>query len=83
MASKAIRRIARFDTRLTFSPGFYFAVQSGGNFEIDYTVMDPDDKVLLEGSNERQGDYIFTANKVSRHQTSSTRDASGIKTRAD
>jgi len=26
--------------------------------------MDPDDKVLLEGVNERQGDYIFTANKV-------------------
>lgn len=44
--------------------GFYFAVQSGGNFEVDYTVMDPDDKVLLEGINERQGDYIFTANKV-------------------
>jgi hypothetical protein len=44
--------------------GFYFAVQSGGNFEVDYTVMDPDDKVLLEGVNERQGDYIFTANKV-------------------
>lgn len=45
--------------------GFYFAVQSGGNFEVDFTVMDPDDKVLLESSNERQGDYIFTANKVS------------------
>lgn len=44
--------------------GFYFAVQSGGSFDIDYAVMDPDDKVLLEGSNERQGDFIFTANKV-------------------
>ncbi|KAK8849646.1 hypothetical protein IAR55_004981 [Kwoniella newhampshirensis] len=44
--------------------GFYFAVQSGGNFEIDYVVMDPDDKVLLEGVAEKQGDYIFTANKV-------------------
>lgn len=31
---------------------------------MDYVVMDPDDKVLLEGSDERQGDYIFTANKV-------------------
>lgn len=26
--------------------------------------MDPDDRVLLTGKNERQGDYIFTANKV-------------------
>ena len=39
-------------------------MQSGGSFEIDYVVMDPDDKILLEGTNERQGDYIFTANKV-------------------
>jgi hypothetical protein len=45
--------------------GFYFAVQSGGSFDVDYVVMDPDDKVLLEGNNERQGDYIFTANKAS------------------
>ncbi|ODN72923.1 hypothetical protein L202_08338 [Cryptococcus amylolentus CBS 6039] len=44
--------------------GFYFAVQSGGNFEIDYIVMDPDDKVILEGVAEKQGDYIFTANKL-------------------
>ncbi|WVQ66084.1 uncharacterized protein L199_004262 [Kwoniella botswanensis] len=44
--------------------GFYFAVQSGGNFEIDYVVMDPDDKVILEGVAEKQGDYIFTANQV-------------------
>ncbi|WVQ77726.1 hypothetical protein IAR50_007416 [Cryptococcus sp. DSM 104548] len=44
--------------------GFYFAVQSGGNFEIDYIVMDPDDKVILEGVGEKQGDYIFTANKL-------------------
>ncbi|WRT69667.1 uncharacterized protein IL334_006657 [Kwoniella shivajii] len=44
--------------------GFYFAVQSGGNFEIDYVVMDPDDKVVLEGVAEKQGDYIFTANKI-------------------
>jgi hypothetical protein len=45
--------------------GFYFAVQSGGSFDIDFSVTDPDDVSLLEGNNERQGDYIFTANKVS------------------
>ncbi|RXK35447.1 hypothetical protein M231_07302 [Tremella mesenterica] len=44
--------------------GFYFAVQSGGSFEIDYAIMNPDDVVLLQGTNERQGDYIFTANKI-------------------
>jgi hypothetical protein len=45
--------------------GFYFSVQSGGSFDIDYTVQDPNEKVILEGQAERQGDYIFTANIVS------------------
>ncbi|KAI8335315.1 emp24/gp25L/p24 family/GOLD-domain-containing protein [Chlamydoabsidia padenii] len=42
--------------------GFYFAVQSGGSFDIDYKVSDPREKVVLEGKGERQGDYVFTAN---------------------
>ncbi|KIO22527.1 hypothetical protein M407DRAFT_245115 [Tulasnella calospora MUT 4182] len=44
--------------------GFYFAVQSGGSFDIDFEVTAPDGKVLLEGKREKQGDYVFTANSV-------------------
>ncbi|TFK71387.1 hypothetical protein BDN72DRAFT_935763 [Pluteus cervinus] len=44
--------------------GFYFAVQSGGSFDIDFDVKDPTDKVILDGQRERQGDYVLTANKV-------------------
>lgn len=44
--------------------GFYFAVQSGGSFDIDFAVTGPGDVSLLEGRKERQGDYIFTANEV-------------------
>ncbi|ORZ03417.1 emp24/gp25L/p24 family/GOLD-domain-containing protein [Syncephalastrum racemosum] len=44
--------------------GFYFAVQSGGSFDIDFTVKDPQNKVILDGERERQGDYVFTANHV-------------------
>ncbi|KAI0653119.1 emp24/gp25L/p24 family/GOLD-domain-containing protein [Cubamyces menziesii] len=44
--------------------GFYFAVQSGGSFDIDFEVKDPNEKVLLDGKRERQGDYVFTANTV-------------------
>ncbi|KAJ7074472.1 emp24/gp25L/p24 family/GOLD-domain-containing protein [Mycena amicta] len=44
--------------------GFYFAVQSGGSFDIDFDVKDPNDKIMLEGQRERQGDYVFTANYV-------------------
>ncbi|KAI0028020.1 emp24/gp25L/p24 family/GOLD-domain-containing protein [Vararia minispora EC-137] len=44
--------------------GFYFAVQSGGTFDIDFEVKDPNEKVLLDGQREHQGDYVFTANTV-------------------
>ncbi|CAG8621420.1 12670_t:CDS:2 [Funneliformis caledonium] len=43
---------------------FYFAVQSGGSFDIDYLVTDPRNKMILSGERERQGDYVFTANLV-------------------
>ncbi|ETN36693.1 uncharacterized protein HMPREF1541_08971 [Cyphellophora europaea CBS 101466] len=40
---------------------FYFAVQSGGSFDVDYSVTSPIDKIVLSGEKERQGDYVFTA----------------------
>ena len=44
--------------------GFYFAVQSGGHFDIDYSVHDPDQKLIIGGHKERQLDIIFTGNTV-------------------
>ncbi|KAF2179770.1 hypothetical protein K469DRAFT_715866 [Zopfia rhizophila CBS 207.26] len=41
---------------------FYFAVQSGGSFDVDYSVVGPNEKVILDGTKERQGDFVFTAN---------------------
>ncbi|TPX10916.1 uncharacterized protein E0L32_008122 [Thyridium curvatum] len=43
---------------------FYFAVQSGGSFDVDYEVTGPSGKVIVEGEKERQADYVFTANDV-------------------
>jgi len=43
---------------------FYFAVQSGGSFDIDYTVFGPSEKVIMSNSKERQGDFVFTAQEV-------------------
>ncbi|EXJ76500.1 uncharacterized protein A1O5_01008 [Cladophialophora psammophila CBS 110553] len=40
---------------------FYFAVQSGGSFDIDYEVVGPNDKRIMAGEKERQGDFVFTA----------------------
>lgn len=47
--------------------GFYFAVQSGGSFEIDWIVTNPLNKVIIQGEKERQGDFIFTAQEVGEH----------------
>ncbi|KAI9834558.1 MAG: hypothetical protein M1819_002934 [Sarea resinae] len=47
---------------------FYFAVQSGGSFDVDYSVVGPNDKVILDGSKERQGDFVFTANEVGEYR---------------
>ncbi|KAI9818362.1 MAG: hypothetical protein M1826_001384 [Phylliscum demangeonii] len=42
---------------------FYYAVQSGGSFDVDYAVHGPHDKVILTGEKERQGDFVFTASE--------------------
>ncbi|KAJ4302157.1 hypothetical protein N0V88_002293 [Collariella sp. IMI 366227] len=43
---------------------FYFAVQSGGSFDIDYKVTGPNGKYVLDGQKERQGDFVFTAREI-------------------
>ncbi len=45
-----------------------FKVQSGGSFDIDYSVVGPADKVILDGQKERQGDFVFTANDVGEYR---------------
>jgi hypothetical protein len=47
---------------------FYFAVQSGGSFDVDYSVVGPNEKSILEGEKERQGDFVFTANDVGEYR---------------
>lgn len=39
-------------------------MQSGGSFDIDYQVTGPLDKVILDGTKERQGDFVFTAQSI-------------------
>ncbi|KAJ3127869.1 hypothetical protein HK098_005645 [Nowakowskiella sp. JEL0407] len=42
---------------------FYFAVQSGGDFDIDYEIFDPDNKIIYQESKVRQTNFIFAAKK--------------------
>lgn len=39
-----------------------YKVQSGGSFDIDFEIKDPNSKILLNGARERQGDYVLTGN---------------------
>ncbi|KAG0328843.1 hypothetical protein BGZ99_004331 [Dissophora globulifera] len=55
---------------------FYFAVQSGGSFDIDVEVKDPSDKQILALEKERQGDYVFTANQVGEYSFCFSNDMS-------
>ncbi|KAI8363657.1 emp24/gp25L/p24 family/GOLD-domain-containing protein [Mortierella sp. GBAus27b] len=55
---------------------FYFAVQSGGSFDIDVDVKDPNEKSILELQKERQGDYIFTGNEVGEYSFCFSNDMS-------
>ncbi|KAI9228096.1 MAG: emp24/gp25L/p24 family/GOLD-domain-containing protein [Piptocephalis tieghemiana] len=41
--------------------GFYFAVQSGDDFEVATTVTDPTQRVVFHEEKQRQGDFLFTA----------------------
>lgn len=41
--------------------GYYFAVQSGGSFDIDYTIKAPDGKMIVNEEKQRQGDWVFNA----------------------
>lgn len=43
-------------------------MQSGGSFDVDYSVVGPGGKVVLDGTKERQGDFVFTAQSIGEYQ---------------
>lgn len=43
-------------------------VQSGGSFDVDYAVVGPGEKSVLDGTKERQGDFVFTAQSVGEYR---------------
>ncbi|GAA6058025.1 hypothetical protein JCM3770_003978 [Rhodotorula araucariae] len=58
--------------------GFYFAVQSGGSFDIDWVVTDPTDNIIIDGERERQGDFIFTAHQPGEYSFCFSNDMSSL-----
>jgi len=43
-------------------------VQAGGSFDVDYEVVGPGDKIILDGQKERQGDFVFTAGETGEYR---------------
>jgi emp24/gp25L/p24 family/GOLD len=51
-------------------------VQAGGSFDIDYTVKDQNEKIILDGERERQGDFVFTAQSAGEYSFCFSNDMS-------
>ena len=45
-----------------------FQVQSGGSFDVDYSVRGPSDNIMMENSKERQVDAVFTAKETGEYK---------------
>ena len=43
-------------------------VQSGGSFDVDYSVRGPSDNIIMENSKERQVDAVFTAKETGEYK---------------
>lgn len=43
-------------------------VQAGGSFDVDYEVIGPNEKPIMDGQKERQGDFVFTATETGEYK---------------
>lgn len=48
--------------------GYYFAVQSGGSFDIDYLIKAPNGAIIVNEEKQRQGDWVFTAENIGEYE---------------
>lgn len=56
--------------------GFSFAVQAGGQFDIDLTIKGPDGQVIYSQPKESQGEFGFAASQVGEYQFCFSNDMS-------
>ncbi|KAJ3382149.1 hypothetical protein HDU92_004911 [Lobulomyces angularis] len=46
---------------------FYFAVQTGGSFDVDFDIVGPRGNLIESGTKERQRDLVFAAREIGEH----------------
>jgi hypothetical protein len=56
--------------------GFYFAVQSGGSFDINVSIKGPDDIVEYKEAKEKQGEFSFAVSKPGEYEFCLSNDMS-------
>ncbi|GME71417.1 unnamed protein product [Ambrosiozyma monospora] len=57
-----------FNVKDRVNVGYYFAVQSGGSFDINYTIKSPSGHYIVKEEKQRQGDWIFTADQKGEYE---------------
>lgn len=57
-----------YNTKDNANIGYYFAVQSGGAFDVNYHIKAPDGRIIVSEEKQRQGDYVFNANQQGEYE---------------
>lgn len=57
-----------FTTKPNTPVSYYFAVQSGGAFDVDYTIKSPRGEILVKEEKERLGDFVFQADIIGEYE---------------
>lgn len=57
-----------FNNQQNGNIGYYFAVQAGGSFDINYSIKGPNQQLIVSEEKQRQGDYLFNADQVGEYE---------------
>lgn len=57
-----------FNNQQNSNIGYYFAVQAGGSFDINYSIKGPNQQLIVSEEKQRQGDYLFNADQVGEYE---------------
>ncbi|QPG74788.1 hypothetical protein FOA43_002122 [Brettanomyces nanus] len=57
-----------FNTKLNSNVGYYFAVQAGGSFDINYYIKAPNGANIVKADKLTHADYIFTADQIGEYE---------------
>ncbi len=65
-----------FNNKPNSNVGYYFAVQSGGAFDINYYIKAPNGVIIVKADKLTHADYIFTADQVGEYEFCLSNDMS-------